>query len=85
MEILVKLTDDQLDEIARRVAEVRPPGVCPRLLDVPKTALYLGVTQNAVREYVRHSTIPVVRANGRVLFDIQDLNQWILRHKCKQE
>ena len=85
MEILLKLTDDQLDEIARRVAEVRPPEICPRLLDVPKAALYLGVTENAVREYVRHRTIPVVRANGRVLFDIQDLDQWISRHKCKRE
>ena len=83
MEIVVRFTDEQLDEIARRVSEVRPPDIRPRLIDVPKAAWYLGVTENAIREYVRHDKIPVVRANGRVLFDVCDLDQWIQHHKCK--
>ena len=84
MEIVVTLTDDQIDAIARRVAEVRPAEIRPRLIDVPKAAVYLGVSQHALREYVRHQTIPTVRANGRVLFDTHDLEKWIARHKCAE-
>ena len=83
LEVVLRLTDEQVNEIARRVAEVRPPATRPRLLDVPKAAVYLGVTDNAIREYVRYDKIPVVRANGRVLFDVLDLDQWIQHHKCK--
>ena len=84
MEIVIKFTDDQLDDIARRVAEVRPAEIRPRLLDVPKAAIYLGVTPHALREYVRHKRIPTVRANGRVLFDTHGLEKWIARHKCAE-
>ena len=85
MEIIVKLTDEQLDEIARRVAELRPSEIRPRLLDVRKAAQYLGISGDAVREHVRHKTIPTVRANRRVLFDVYDLDQWIDQHKCDRE
>ena len=84
MEIVITLSDDQLDAIARRVAEVRPVEIRQRLLDVPKASVYLGVTEHALREYIRHYRIPTVRANGRVLFDTHDLEKWIARHKCTE-
>ena len=48
-----------------------------RLLTVRETALYIGRTENAVREMAWNEKLPHIRTDRRVMFDIRDLDRWI--------
>ena len=47
-----------------------------RYLSVSQTAIYLGVSQSAVRKWIRLGTIPMSRFNGSIRFDKQKLDGW---------
>jgi excisionase family DNA binding protein len=53
----------------------------PRLLTVQQAAAYLGRTPEAIYGMRKRGTIPVVQTDGRVFFDIQDLDRWIEQNK----
>ena len=66
---------------ARLVAEPVTRNPEPRLLDVTAAALYLGRSEKAVRGMVAGGAVPVVRLDGRVQFDIRDLDVFIENSK----
>lgn len=76
-----------VDAIASAVlARLKPAlaesqGVRPRLLTVQQAALYLGRSDKAVRFLAAQGAFPSVRGDGRVQFDIQDLDRWIEQNK----
>jgi excisionase family DNA binding protein len=47
-----------------------------RYLSVRETAVYLGVSESAVRKWVRLDSIPASRFNGSIRFDKQKLDNW---------
>jgi excisionase family DNA binding protein len=47
-----------------------------RYLSVSQAAVYLGVSQSAIRKWIRLTTIPVSRFNGSIRFDKQILDNW---------
>ncbi len=47
-----------------------------RYLSVKQTATYLGVSQSAVRKWIRFGTIPSCRFNGSIRFDKFKLDSW---------
>src|SRR4051794_21364307 len=51
------------------------PVIRTRLLSVQEAALYLGRTKRAVEGLVAKGTVPVVRLDGRVQFDVRDLDR----------
>lgn len=51
--------------------------ILKRLFTVREAARYIGRTENAVREMVWSGKLPSVRADRRVMIDIQDLERWI--------
>lgn len=55
--------------------------VRPRLLTVAQAATYLGRTDKGVRHLASIEAFPSVRGDGRVQFDIQDLDRWIEQNK----
>jgi hypothetical protein len=56
-------------------------GVRPRLLTAQQAALYLGRTEKAVYALKARGALPCVQADGRIMFDIQDLDHWIEANK----
>jgi hypothetical protein len=72
-----------IEAIAERVAALLRPqlkadhAVRPRLLTMQQAAVYLGRSENAVRCMEKLGKLPVVRADGRVMFDVVDLDRWI--------
>lgn len=60
-------------------------GVRPRLLTVAQAAVYLGRTETAVRFLASSGAFPTVRGDGRVQFDVQDLDRWIELNKTVVE
>jgi excisionase family DNA binding protein len=62
-------------DVAARVRS--EPTVQPRLLTVAQAAVYLGRTPKAVRDLAARGTVPTVRTDGRVMFDVNDLDRWI--------
>ena len=77
-----------MDALAEKVAEkvkarLEEKGgiVRPRLYDVKQAALYLGRTEEGVRGLYKAGTLPSVKPDGRVQFDVQDLDRWIEGHK----
>lgn len=80
-----------VDAIANAVvAKLKPileqtQGVQPRLLTVAQTALLLSRTEKAVRSLAASGAFPAVRADGRVMFDIHDLDRWIKQNKTEAE
>jgi predicted DNA-binding transcriptional regulator AlpA len=53
----------------------------PRLLTASQAAIYLGRTEKAVYALKSRAAFPVVQADGRVMFDVQDLDRWIEQNK----
>jgi len=48
-----------------------------RLMAVKQAAVYLGRTEIAVREMTWAGKLPYIRADRRIMFDIDDLDRWI--------
>jgi len=56
-------------------------GIQPRLVDVSGAAVYLGRQERAIRGLVTAGKLPVVRIDGRVQFDVKDLDRVIENSK----
>jgi excisionase family DNA binding protein len=48
-----------------------------RLLNVSQAAQYLGRTPKSIRHLVQRRKLRCIRADGRVMFDVSDLDAWI--------
>lgn len=55
----------------------------PRLLDVKAAAVYLSLRPDRLYRLTDRREIPFVRVGRRVLFDVQDLEGWIRRHRVR--
>lgn len=78
------LIDALADKVAERVqARMNKGGgvVRPRLLNVDQAALYLGRTEDSIRHMQKSGKLPVVKPDGRVQFDVHDLDRWIDTNK----
>jgi hypothetical protein len=75
-----------VDAIAAAVLEEIKPllgvlSVKPRLLTIEQAGTYLGRTPNAVRILLSRGAFPAVKADGRTMLDVQDLDRWIDQNK----
>jgi len=52
-----------------------------RLLSVAATAVYLNLSEREVYNIIATHEIPGVRHGKRVMLDIRDLDEWIVKHK----
>ena len=52
-----------------------------RLYALPDAAHYLGRTLWSMRELVWKGSIPIVREGKRIFVDVNDLNQYVEKHK----
>jgi hypothetical protein len=48
-----------------------------RIIGVREAAQYLGRTEKSIRHLVQRRKLRCIRADGRVMFDLVDLNAWI--------
>lgn len=44
-------------------------------------AEYMGLKVTTIREYCSRKTIPHIKANGTVLFDLDDIEDWLQSRK----
>ena len=83
-------TDQFVEAIAQRVAAILAPKIetanalRPRLLTVDQAAVYLGRTDSAIRGMLKRGVVPRMRIDGRVMFDVQDLNALIEQNKVEE-
>lgn len=69
-----------------KAQEIQNPSggrVDKRLYTIHEAARYLGRSTWAVREMYYHGKIPCVRDGRRMLFDINDMNEWIDKNKSQ--
>ena len=66
-------------DVSQRIQAVQ--GVRPRLLTLEQAGIYLGRSTEAVRSLHRANAFPVVRADTRVMLDVEDLDRWIEQNK----
>jgi hypothetical protein len=57
------------------------PSLTPRLLTIPQAAHYLSSTVWAIRQLQWSRTVPFIRLGARILFDVNDLNNFIEAQK----
>ena len=76
MDVVIKLTEQQVEQVGQSIAGSKREKL-PRLMDVKRTAAFLGHSENAVRELVRKGTLQPVRINGRIFFDREYLERFI--------
>jgi excisionase family DNA binding protein len=83
---LVPLADAIADRVVDRLRPLiaAAQGVRPRLLTVAQAAAYLGRTEKSVYAMTARGAFPAVRGDGRVMFDVQDLDQWIETNKVER-
>jgi len=51
------------------------------LLTIAQAAAYIGRTPNALRILLTKDAFSVVKADGRTMLDIRDLDRWIDQNK----
>lgn len=73
------LIDRVVERVCSRIEAIQT--LRPRLLTVKQAALYLSRTESAIRKLGASGAFPCTRADGRVQFDIRDLDQWIEQNK----
>ena len=56
-----------------------------RFLNVPEVANYLGFSVGAIRKWVRRGTIPFNKVNGGIRFDLERINQWLLKETISNQ
>ncbi|MCB9719926.1 MAG: helix-turn-helix domain-containing protein [Candidatus Omnitrophica bacterium] len=54
-----------------------------RFLSVEDVAEYLGVSQSAIRKWIRTGQIPFSRLNGAIRFDIEEIHEWTQASRAK--
>lgn len=54
-----------------------------RLLNIKECAEYLGLSIQAIYNRVSQRRIPYIKDGKRVLFDIEELQRWIEKHKVR--
>jgi len=64
--------------------KVPSPIVSKRLYTIDEAAIYLGRTVWSVRELIWGGILPSVKVGRRVHLDINDLDQFIERHKVQE-
>jgi excisionase family DNA binding protein len=47
-----------------------------RFLSVGEVAEYLGLSQSAIRKWIRTGQIPFLRFNGVIRFDVEKIDEW---------
>jgi hypothetical protein len=62
-------------------ASVDGNGIAKRLLNVREAAQYIGRTEKSVRHLVGRRKLPCIRADGRVMLDLVDLDAWITMNR----
>ena len=77
--LTITLPTDQLEALARRVAELLDEGRDDGFLDVEGAAEYLGLSRKAVYRLVERRRLPHRRAGKRLLFDRAELRAWVER------
>ena len=71
-----------LDELAEKIAaKIGGNGVKVRLMTTKAAAAYLGITENALRQWVAVGKLPTVRADRHLRFDVKDLDNLIEENK----
>jgi excisionase family DNA binding protein len=65
------------ERISANVAGGAEVLVAQRLLNVKEAARYIGRTEKSVRHLVSRRKLRCVRADGRVMLDLSDLDAWI--------
>ena len=69
-------------ESGELLADAGPsPSLVPRLLSVADAARYLGRTEKSIRHLVQRKKLASIRGDGRVMFDLCDLDAWIKQNR----
>jgi len=68
--------------VERIVSRLETHLVRPRLLSVAQTAVYLGRSDEGIRSLYKSGNLPFIKPDGRVQFDVRDLDKWIESHKA---
>jgi hypothetical protein len=72
------LVEALADELSERLSKKMNWNTSPkRLLEIDEAAHYIGRTANALRILESKGRIRAVRTDGRVMFDVKDLDAWI--------
>jgi excisionase family DNA binding protein len=77
--LTVGLAPDQLEALARRVADLLECSHDDGFIDVDAAADFLGLSRKAVYRLVERHGLPHHRAGGRLLFDRRELRAWVER------
>ena len=56
-----------------------------RLYTIKEAGIYLGRSVNSVRELIWDGKLPFVRVGRRVHLDIRDLDEFIEKHKVRND
>jgi excisionase family DNA binding protein len=75
------------EQFAQRCAEIviarlpKPTVIQPRYMTVEQAAAYIGHTKRSFEYLLTKNLFPVIRHDRLVLFDKEDLDRWMARHK----
>jgi excisionase family DNA binding protein len=86
MNVEIRISDDDIERIARRIIELQAAAEGPRTtrwLTAQGAAEHLSTTEHAIRGMVKRRQIPFYRTEtGRILFDAAELDASVQSGSC---
>jgi excisionase family DNA binding protein len=52
-----------------------------KIMRVKEASTYLGVSESTIRKYVLEKSIPFIKINGIIRFDLNDIENWLEKGK----
>jgi hypothetical protein len=80
----------QIGEVLEGIlaARLQSPKILPRYMDYAQAGDYIGVSQEAVRAYVKQGYFSIIKKGGKRWIDKEDIdafmlkNKWTLQGRC---
>ena len=79
--LTLRLSPDQLELLAERVALLLEEKRDDGFLHVDGAATYLSLSRSAIYHLVERRKLPHHRAGSRLLFDRRQLRRWVEEHR----
>ena len=68
------------DNIGKWATQREEVSVSRRLMDITEASLYLGLQVDTIYRMVSQRRIPYVKVGRRTMFDVQLLDEWLVKH-----
>jgi excisionase family DNA binding protein len=81
-----KLIDEIADKIMIRINDVlstQRMNNTPDIMNIKQLCTYLGISKRWINDRVKSKSIPFIKLDGCLKFNLSDINKWLIPYKIQ--